>query len=47
MLDTSRASREFAFAAKTDWEHGLRRTIEWYLQHRRELGASTAGSLAH
>jgi len=30
MLDTSRAKREFGFAAQTDFEEGLRRTIEWY-----------------
>jgi GDP-L-fucose synthase len=30
MLDTSRAKREFGFVAQTDFEEGLRRTIEWY-----------------
>jgi GDP-L-fucose synthase len=29
-LDTSRAKREFGFAAKVSLEEGLRRTIEWY-----------------
>ena len=29
-LDVSRATREFGFRAKTDFESGLRRTIEWY-----------------
>jgi GDP-L-fucose synthase len=29
-LDTTRARREFGFAAKTPLEEGLRRTIEWY-----------------
>ncbi len=29
-LDTSRAKKEFGFAAKTDFEKGLQKTIEWY-----------------
>lgn len=33
-LDTSRAEREFGFRAKTDFKEGLKRTIEWYRQHR-------------
>jgi GDP-L-fucose synthase len=33
-LDVSRAEREFGFTASTDFETGLKRTIEWY---RREL----------
>ena len=33
-LDVSRAEREFGFRASTDFETGLKRTIEWY---RREL----------
>jgi len=31
MLDTSRAEKEFGFKAQTDFEEGLKRTIEWYL----------------
>jgi GDP-L-fucose synthase len=31
MLDTSRAEREFGFKAKTPFEEGLKKTIEWYL----------------
>ncbi len=31
MLDTSRASKEFGFKAKTDFETGLQKTIDWYL----------------
>jgi GDP-L-fucose synthase len=31
MLDVSRAKREFGFRAKTNFEEGLRNTIEWYL----------------
>lgn len=30
-LDVSRAEREFGFRTKTDFDEGLRRTIEWYL----------------
>lgn len=30
MLDTGRAFKEFSFKAKTSFEDGLRRTIEWY-----------------
>ena len=31
MLDTSRAEKEFGFKAKTDFEEGLKKTIDWYL----------------
>jgi len=34
-LDTSRAKREFGFAAKVSLEEGLRRTIEWYRSQER------------
>ena len=34
-LDTSRAEEEFGFKAKTSFEEGLRKTIEWY---RRSIG---------
>jgi len=30
MLDTSKAEKEFTFNAKTDFEKGLKKTIEWY-----------------
>lgn len=30
MLDTSRAQKEFGFVAKTNFEEGLTKTIEWY-----------------
>ncbi|NLE83443.1 MAG: NAD-dependent epimerase/dehydratase family protein, partial [Chloroflexi bacterium] len=33
-LDTSRAKERFAFEAKTNFEDGLRRTIEWYANER-------------
>ena len=32
-VDTSRAKKEFGFTAKTDFEDGLRQTIDWYLTH--------------
>jgi nucleoside-diphosphate-sugar epimerase len=32
MLDTSRATNEFGFVARTKFEDGLRRTIGWYRQ---------------
>lgn len=35
MLDVSRAKKEFNFKAKTDFETGLRRTIEWYEKSRK------------
>ena len=35
MLDVTRAEREFGFKAKTPFEEGLKKTIEWYLE---ELG---------
>lgn len=31
LLDVSRAEREFGFRAKTKFEDGLRKTIDWYL----------------
>jgi GDP-L-fucose synthase len=33
-LDVSRAERRFGFRAQMPFEEGLRRTIEWYRQHR-------------
>lgn len=36
MLDVSRAERAFGFRARTPFDEGLRRTIEWYrVEHRR------------
>ncbi len=32
MLDTSHAEKEFGFLAKTNFEQGLRQTIDWYLR---------------
>lgn len=33
MLDTAFAKREFGFQAKTSFEEGLKKTIEWYNKH--------------
>jgi len=33
-LDTSRARKEFGFEARTPFEEGLRKTIEWYEEER-------------
>lgn len=33
LVDTARAQREFDFEAKTDFETGLRQTIDWWLAH--------------
>jgi GDP-L-fucose synthase len=32
-LDTSKAEKEFGFKAKTPFEEGLKKTIEWYLNN--------------
>jgi GDP-L-fucose synthase len=34
MLDVTKAEKEFGFKAKTKFEEGLRRTIEWYISSR-------------
>ena len=34
-LDTSRAKERFGFEAHTDFNEGLRNTIDWYLEHRK------------
>jgi GDP-L-fucose synthase len=33
-VDATRAERELGWHAHTDFEDGLRRTVEWYLAHR-------------
>ena len=38
MLDTSRAEKEFGFKAKTPFEKGLMKTIEWYKKGLRVNG---------
>jgi len=34
MLDVSRAEKEFGFRAKTPFEEGLKKTIDWYVKER-------------
>ncbi|TET61214.1 GDP-L-fucose synthase [Candidatus Aerophobetes bacterium] len=34
LFDSSKAEREFGFNAKTNFEQGLRKTIEWYKEQR-------------
>jgi GDP-L-fucose synthase len=34
MLDVTKAEKEFGFKAKTKFEEGLKRTIEWYISNR-------------
>jgi len=34
MLDTTRAKKEFGFTAKTQFEEGLKSTIEWYIHEQ-------------
>lgn len=36
-LDTSRAATWFGFRARTTFDEGLRRTIDWYLAHREQI----------
>jgi GDP-L-fucose synthase len=33
-LDTSRAEKEFGFKSKTDFERGIKRTIDWYKKNK-------------
>ena len=42
-LDTSKALKEFGFEAGTEFEEGLKKTIEWYLSHesRKEIKAAS------
>ncbi len=37
MLDVSKAKKEFGFAAKTSFDEGLRKTIEWYNKNKNEF----------
>ena len=39
-LDTSRAEKYFGFKAKTGFEEGLRKTIDWYVKHGRAPGGA-------
>jgi GDP-L-fucose synthase len=36
-LDVTRAEREFGFLARTSFDEGLKRTIEWYIAHGQAL----------
>lgn len=36
-LDSSRAEQQFGFKAQTNFREGLRRTIDWYLEHRESI----------
>ncbi len=45
-LDTSRAWEGLGFRAKTDFKEGLRRTVEWYRQHRQDPPLTRANSSA-
>lgn len=38
-LDVNRAEREFGFRAVTDFQAGLKKTIDWYLEKRRAMSA--------
>jgi GDP-L-fucose synthase len=40
-LDTSRAERAFGFKATVHLDEGLRRTIDWFLEHRKVSSFST------
>jgi GDP-L-fucose synthase len=42
MLDTSRARERFGFVARTPFEEGLRRTIDWYVANRTPALAGNA-----
>jgi GDP-L-fucose synthase len=37
MLDVSRAEEEFGFRAKTPFEEGLQKTIDWYVKSRGDM----------
>ena len=36
-LDISKAKEEFDFEANTNFNEGLKKTIEWYIDNRHEL----------
>ncbi|HEX5214643.1 MAG TPA: GDP-L-fucose synthase [Vicinamibacterales bacterium] len=39
-LDTTRAERTFGFKARTSFEEGLRRTVDWYVADRKRAAAA-------
>jgi GDP-L-fucose synthase len=45
-LDTSRARERFGFEARTSFEDGLRRTIDWYEATRRDSSQTRDGAPA-
>lgn len=44
-LDTTRAEQYFGFKARTGFEEGLRKTIEWYREHRAATASSARGAV--
>ncbi|MDP3015573.1 MAG: NAD-dependent epimerase/dehydratase family protein, partial [Deltaproteobacteria bacterium] len=38
MLDTSKAEKDFGFKARTSFEEGLKKTIEWYISTKQTEG---------
>ena len=34
-LDTSKAEKEFGFRAKTNFDEGLKKTVEWYIDNNK------------
>lgn len=46
-LDTSRAEKFFGFRARTDFEEGLRQTIEWYQKQRKQQLENSPEGAAH
>jgi len=44
-LDVTRASREFGFEARIKFEEGLRETIEWYREERRQASAAASPAI--
>jgi len=42
-LDISKVEKEFGFKAKTSFEEGLKKTIEWYLSSKRNNKLSYFG----
>lgn len=34
-LDVSKAEKEFGFKAKTDFEQGIKKTVNWYIKHKK------------
>ena len=37
MLDVGRAEEAFGFRARTSFEEGLRKTVEWYMDNRKYI----------